>query len=232
MLAIVSGFSYASWVINLTQNNANVASTSCLDLAIESEQNAISLTDAYPIKDDEGRRLTPFTFTVTNNCSQDVRYNIQLETLPNTTLDRKYIKVNFQGATFLIINKPVSAEKVIASALDSYVLKNDVLAGNESKSYSLRIWLDYDSDIGSQSKTYQSKVTIRGVPLIEDDAIFALGSDVNKKMKRLAGNNSSSLTYSTPDSNITAILKSNTPPDVSQMGTNNIVSDASSREPI
>ncbi len=45
------------------------------------------LDNTYPITDEEGKILTPYTFTITSLCESNAKYQINLEVLNNTTLE-------------------------------------------------------------------------------------------------------------------------------------------------
>ena len=80
------GVSYSMWNISVSQDTTNMAESKCFDLSISNQENSINLDNAYPISNDKGKSLTPFTFTVTNTCDITAQYNIHLEVLNNITL--------------------------------------------------------------------------------------------------------------------------------------------------
>ena len=51
------------------------------------DANSISLSNAYPIPDEEGISLTPYTFTITNTCETYASFQINLEILNTSTLE-------------------------------------------------------------------------------------------------------------------------------------------------
>ena len=86
-------FSYAYYIKSYSQENSNIAKTKCLNLSITNEKNDIKLDEQYPIPDSEGKKLTPYQFTITNTCEQFISYNVNLEALEGTTMDSNAIKV-------------------------------------------------------------------------------------------------------------------------------------------
>ena len=72
------GFSYSMWNISVSQDTTNMAESKCFDLSITNKENNISLDNAYPISNDKGKSLTPYTFTVTNTCDITAQYSINL----------------------------------------------------------------------------------------------------------------------------------------------------------
>ena len=100
LLLSVVGVTYAYWTLTLEQTDEDNLATSCFDVVLTEENNAINLEKAYPIVDKEGEELTPYTFKLKNKCNANVKYQINLETL-NTVggesikdkkLAEKYIK--------------------------------------------------------------------------------------------------------------------------------------------
>ncbi len=92
VLIVTLGLTYAYWRLTKWQENENVVTTGCLNLTFEDEQNDIYLPKAYPISDEEGVKLTPYSFKLTNHCNQSSDYELGLEMLDNTNLDSKYIR--------------------------------------------------------------------------------------------------------------------------------------------
>ena len=65
----------------------------------------IHLENAYPILDEEGKTLTPYSFTITNTCDLFASYTVNLEMLENTTLDSKYIRVMLNNEAIQNLNE-------------------------------------------------------------------------------------------------------------------------------
>lgn len=60
------GISYAYWKFTYTQTDKNIAISKCLKLEISNESNTIYLDNMYPLSDEEGRKLTPYSFPIIN----------------------------------------------------------------------------------------------------------------------------------------------------------------------
>lgn len=91
------GFSYSLWNISVSQDTTNIAESKCFDLSISNQENNITLENAYPISNNKGKSLTPFTFTVTNTCDITAQYSVDLEVLKESTLPSEFIDVMFEG---------------------------------------------------------------------------------------------------------------------------------------
>ena len=92
ILLLGIGVSYSMWNVSVSQDTNNTAYTECFDLSLTNKENNISLNNAYPISNDKGKNLTPYTFTVTNTCDITAQYNINLEVSNNSTLSSKFIQ--------------------------------------------------------------------------------------------------------------------------------------------
>ena len=159
-ITLVIGFSFASWIITLTQANTNVIGSKCFNLTL-SETNPINLTGAYPLTDTEGASLTPFDFTITNTCSSYASYQVNIEILNTTTLASTEVKVMLDNGTPALLSTKTTTTATLQNASNAYILKMGYLDPNESVTYHLRLWIKEDSTTeASANKTFSSKITI------------------------------------------------------------------------
>ena len=161
--------SYALWQLTFTQRGTNVITTGCLNLTLTDDTDAINLTDATPITDEDGRKLNPYTFTLTNTCTTEAAYVINLETVSqgNKILADQYVKANLlKGTEEVFIDKLVEShqnlDKVITNASAAYMLTSGELASNESLQFSLRLWMSEDTEALDEvmEATFQGKITV------------------------------------------------------------------------
>lgn len=169
------GFSYSLWNISVSQDTTNIAESKCFDLSISNQENNITLENAYPISNDKGKSLTPFTFNVTNTCDITAEYSVNLEVLKDSTLPSKFIDVMFEGNINLLSNYDTT-DKVNSTSIESRKLATGILKSQESKDYSLRLWIDDDTtleDLNNETKTFKSKIVVVGKPInYEGDTVF------------------------------------------------------------
>ena len=85
------GVSYSMWNITTSQDTANTFYTKCFDVSITSQKNSIALENAYPITDEQGKKLTAFSFTITNTCDIFASYTVNLESLTLSMLVCKFL---------------------------------------------------------------------------------------------------------------------------------------------
>ena len=158
VLSVVIGISYAYWILNLNQDSKNVVSTKCLNITF-TEGDAINLQKTYPMDDEEGSKLTPYTFTLKNECNDKANYQINLETLAESTLDINYIKVKLNDEISVLGNND-AVTKTLDNATDSRMLETGILNANETKTFTLNVWLSYDAPNETMNKNFEGKITI------------------------------------------------------------------------
>ena len=159
----IIGASYAVWRLILSQTNKNIMGTTCFSVSM-TDENEITLEKAYPLTNNEGKRLTPYTFTVKNNCNTYVGYQINVEILKSSTLTNiDYVKIELDDNEPYIVTTFDSVPTSLNEASTAYKLGTDYLSPNESKSHNIRIWLDESVTMeteGIQGKSFESKITV------------------------------------------------------------------------
>ena len=163
VLCGVVGLSYALWIGTYMQEGSNKVASSCFNLSLTNEKNDIHLENAYPILDEEGKNLTPYSFTITNTCDLFASYTVNLEMLENTTLDSKYIRVMLNNEAIQNLNEFESTTTTLSGSVDSRILAHGSLGSGDSVDYTLRLWLDEDitmEDTEVMNTLFRSKVVI------------------------------------------------------------------------
>ena len=169
------GLSYSMWNMRVSQDTDNVISTTdCFDITLANQSNAIKLDNAYPITDTKGKTLTPFTFSIKNVCDTAVAYTVSLESLEGTTLASNYLKVMVNNNEPLLLNSLSTTDVVNTTSIESRILDTGTLFKNNTKEYSIRLWIDYNTtldDLNNETKALKSKVIIKGVPSNEKESL-------------------------------------------------------------
>ena len=169
------GLSYSMWNMRVSQDMDNVISTTdCFDITLANQSNAIKLDNAYPITDTKGKTLTPFTFSIKNVCDTAVAYTVSLENLEGTTLASDYLKVMVNNNEPLLLNSLSATDVVNTTSIESRVLDTGTLFKNNTKEYSIRLWIDYNTtldDLNNETKVLKSKIIIKGVPSNEKESL-------------------------------------------------------------
>jgi hypothetical protein len=121
-ISLVIGTSYALWSINHTQVNKNDLATGCFSTTF-TEANDINLSNAFPVTDTDGKKLTPYTFTITNTCTIAANYQINLEVLNTTTAGAAYIKTELNNDTPALLSSLTTVTKTLDTASAAYEMK-------------------------------------------------------------------------------------------------------------
>lgn len=167
------GVSYSLWSISVSQDKVNMAMTSCFDIIYSSESSAINLEKQYPISDEAGSKLTPYTFKITNNCDINAYYKINLETLNTSNIDTRFIKTSLNNTNSQVINRYNETETSLKNGKVSNTLKSGYLPVGGSLSFDLRVWLDYDTTIddikNDGTDKWVGKIVVISSPVAEDE---------------------------------------------------------------
>ena len=165
-ICLAVGISYAVWRITVSQTDTNRITADCFEITLTNEKDMISLENAFPLYDEEGMKLTPYTFTIQNKCASYASYNINLELLDTVTednrLDPQYLKVVLDENTPTILSSNEVVEPTLSNAYASYELTTGYLEQNEEKTYNLRLWLDENVTLQDPvvGKSIIAKITV------------------------------------------------------------------------
>ena len=156
------GISYAYWKFTYIQTDNNIAISKCLKLDMTNEKNEINLTNMYPISDEEGRKLTPYSFKITNTCSMSAEYKVNLEMLEGTTLNSKYLASLINNGDIKLLSSYDSAKTTISGSVESRILDTNILTPGASKEYNISLWMDKSVTLAddAQNKSFSAKVVI------------------------------------------------------------------------
>ena len=166
LICLISiGVSFGYYLLSKKQDNNNVAGSKCFKLELSNAKNEINLTNMYPISDEEGRKLTPYSFTITNTCDVLAGYTVNIEMLEGTTLNSKYLDVLVNNEEIKLLSTYEATDTVIANSTESRVIAKGTLGYNDSADYTVRFWMDKDvDDIESMNKYFASKIVVVATP--------------------------------------------------------------------
>ena len=147
----IIGVSFAWFRLYLSQSEDNtIASRTCFNTTLTEDTSKISLTDAFPITDEDGLKQTPFTFTIKNNCNSYVKVYITIDSTYRESTDTSYLKDNYMKVNISPKGTTTGKSVILGSQTltdlennrKGYIIINTGLKANEEKSYDLRIWMD------------------------------------------------------------------------------------------
>ena len=147
----IIGVSFAWFRLYLSQNENNtIVSRTCFNTTLTEDTSKISLTDAFPITDEDGLKQTPFTFTIKNNCNSYVKVYITIDSTYRESTDTSYLKDNYMKVNISPKGTTTGKSVILGSQTltdlennrKGYIIINTGLKASEEKSYDLRIWMD------------------------------------------------------------------------------------------
>ncbi len=165
-LVLVIGTSFALWQITLKQTDENRLTIGCFAISF-SDKNAIDIGNAYPLTEAEGKELIPYEFTIDNTCEKEASYQINLEILQTTTLEKyEHIRVLLEESSETnsssLLSEYETTQKTLEEASSSYKLSTGTIESKQQKTYYLRIWLDENTPASNEimNRIFNTKVTI------------------------------------------------------------------------
>ena len=166
LICLISiGISFGYYLLSKKQDNNNIAGSKCFKLELSNAKNEINLTNMYPISDEEGRKLTPYSFTITNTCDMLAGYTVNIEMLAGTTLNSKYLDLMVNNEEIKLLSKYEETKTVIDGSTESRVIAKGTLGYNDSVDYTVRFWMDKDvEDVDSMNKYFASKIVVVATP--------------------------------------------------------------------
>ena len=147
----IIGVSFAWFRLYLSQTENNtIASRTCFNTTLTEDTSKISLTDAFPIIDEDGLKQTPFTFTIKNNCNSYVKVYITIDSTYRESTNTSYLKDNYMKVNISPKGTTTGKSVILGSQTltdlennrKGYIIVSTGLNANEEKSYDLRIWMD------------------------------------------------------------------------------------------
>ena len=183
LITITIGTSYSYYSVASEQTDPNELTTTCFNVSF-SEGDSINLNAdgryAYPMSEDSAMsRLTPYEFTITNNCTTSnatdgINYVVTLNTLtsnlPTLDLTKLRYKVNktspsaASGTSSLLSVAPrydlgasIKAEQGIDT---SYNIASGILAPGDSITYNLYLWIDESAGNEVMDTSFTGRVLV------------------------------------------------------------------------
>lgn len=165
LIVIVLAFSasYALFRFDITKDNNYKISLGNLELVIEDATNEdmFILENIIPTKDSIALKQDGYSFTITNTGTIDSNYALYLDDI---ILDLDKERLNNSYIRFNLVNN--NTNDSITDNLDNYSSNNSIITSSlkvgESVSYTLRLWVDYNTGNDAQNKYFATQIRIVG----------------------------------------------------------------------
>ena len=162
----IIGVSYAYWRFTYVADKTNNATSGCFNIELTDQKDEINLTNAYPITDEQGLKLKPFSFTLRNTCSIFAHYYVNLEMLEGTTLNSKWVATKVNSDAITTLDKYKTTTTTMAGSTESRTIAEGYLGSDDSVDYTVSFWMDEDATINDDvmNKVFKSKVVVVSEP--------------------------------------------------------------------
>ena len=176
------GSAYAVFTSVSKSADYNVIKVGTLNIDFgEDSSNTIDLSGQYPMSDEEGLKLTPYVFTITNTGTltsdyevyiQDDQDMISKDNCTNNQLNKDYIRYKLDTGT------PANLSSLAGS---NYKIATGSLEPNGSVTYTLYVWIREGVGNDVLSKHYHGKIVVNGVNVSGDPVSDTILANVGDK---------------------------------------------------
>lgn len=180
LILAVIGISYAIWSKTFLGTKENSLKTGYVSFSYsEADNSYISLENALPISDKQGKELSGaknvFDFNVSASYKgvSKIKYDIFAESVDNNTLPEEFVKVYLTDQNDNPVEGYEGDNVPLYDDLQNYnyngknhykLLHSGYLTEQDSnKNFRLRIWLSSDFTDGSNQLTFSFKVNVKGM---------------------------------------------------------------------
>ena len=160
---LVIGTSYALLTKNII-GGSNKVVYKVGDLKVkldESSSKDISLTNATPKEDSEGLTNEPYSFSIVNNATTDLKYTIYLE---DDTDAKNSCGTNCELVSYNFVKYNLSSDsaslKTSTLSSSSNELYTGTITSKSTDKFNLRVWLSIDADNTAMNKYYFGKIKV------------------------------------------------------------------------
>ena len=179
VLLVVISSTYAYWQITKSQDDPNKIIAACLDFDVDFPVG-ITEENKWPMSSSEAMNtIDGYTFTVTNNCPEDVTYVVGLESVTSDNiasyLSDASVGIGFDGVNKGTYSSLTDLEGPTMDARGSKKLQTAVVKGKSEvegenvNTHNLKIWIDESSPVEEQGRGFAAKLFITGGQEIEND---------------------------------------------------------------
>ena len=157
------GSAYAVFTSVSKSADYNVIKVGTLNIDFGSDSsNTINLRGQYPMSDEEGMKLTPYTFTITNTGTLTADYEVYIEDdqdminqegCANNQLNKDYIRYKLDTGS------PANLSSIAGS---NYRIATGSLEPSGSVTYTLYVWIREGVGNDVLNKHYHGKIVVNG----------------------------------------------------------------------
>jgi len=167
ILVLVIGGTYAWFTLQLNGTKVNVLKAGTLSLILNDENSVgINSEKAVPMLDEVGETLDPYHFTLVNDGNQYVSYTIYFDDEElldgETRMGDSNVKYN--------LTKDMKSKTALLSSIGknpNRVLDHGTIAGGQTITYDLRLWIDQDATSEIMGQVVRGKLRVEASQVVE-----------------------------------------------------------------
>ena len=161
VISLGSAYAVFTSISRSAEYNVIKVGTLNIDFGADSS-NTINLTGQYPMSDEEGVTLTPYTFTITNTGTLPADYEVLIQddqdmishdNCANNQLNKDYIRYK------LDTGNPINLSSIAGS---NYRIATGTLEAGGSVTYTLYVWIREGVGNDVLNKHYHGKIVVNG----------------------------------------------------------------------
>lgn len=173
LLVLIASVSYAIWSRSFTQTGTNLSKYDCFDIVYAENVNEVSLSNGYPITDEEGLKTESYDLTIKNTCKILANYEVVLNKLNTSTLNDTNVKIAVDSDISLLSDlKTINTN--LTNATEGKVLTTGILASGQSKTIKVQSWMDENTTkADGASKSFSYKVTAEATTGVSSKSLVA-----------------------------------------------------------
>lgn len=136
--------SYGLWKITSNEEGIIAINNGCFEI-IYSSGEQITISDMKPLNMENGKALTPYTYSIKNTCNEEKEVEIRLNILDTNTLDIRGLTIYMVGDSSLEptkYNDLKNSRTTMEGIGSSKILNNISVKPNSTVRTNLKIWLD------------------------------------------------------------------------------------------
>lgn len=173
LLVLIASVSYAIWSRSFTQTGTNLSKYDCFDIVYAENVNEVSLSNGYPITDEEGLKAESYDLTIKNTCKILANYEVVLNKLNTSTLNDTNVKIAVDSDISLLSDLKTTNTN-LTNATEGKVLTTGILASGQSKTIKIQSWMDENTTKTEGSgKCFSYKVTAEATTGVSSKSLVA-----------------------------------------------------------
>lgn len=165
VILVIAG-SYSIFTATNKSDDYNTVTVGTLKIDfLEESQDVLNLNGAYPTMDTEGEKLEPYQFKITNNGTLKASYKVRLIN-DDEVIEEDKCRSNLLSFSALKVKVNEESPVLLLDKYENdYTVAEGIILPNETKEYSIRIWIKDTAGNEVLGRHYHGKIVVDSVNL-------------------------------------------------------------------